>query len=281
MRLKDILPPILTELAKKHQSITTYKNFEEALAYCSQDAYQNGELCNMIADKTLAYVKSLKTKPYHLNPTSVYLAFALNYYASTARKFTITVLDFGGACGAHYFEVRNLIPPGTSLNWVVVETEQMIKSAQSRGFETGEVSFVPEIGKCNMDIDFIYSSSALQYVPAPYRFLQELINVGAKMILFNRMMFNQNNYDFITVQRSSFSANGPGKLPQGYTDRPVKYPHTTMSNTKMNSLMADGGYECFSEFDEPSGKLSLGKENILGKGMLFVQKAFLPAALPL
>lgn len=274
MRLKDFFPPIITDLVRKNQKIATYKSYEGALSRCSHNAYQNEELCNVIADKTLLHIQSLKARPYQFNPSTIYLAYALNYFANATGKRSISVLDFGGACGAHYYEVRNIVPSAISLNWIIVETEQMIRSAVSRGLVKGEVSFVARIEDAKSEIDFIHSSSALQYVPVPYDFLQKLINVGAKMILFNRMMFNKNNYDIITTQRSFLSSNGPGKLPQGYTDRPVKYPHTTMSNQKINSILVEGGYECFSEFNEASGKLSLGKEDIIGKGLLFMNSNF-------
>lgn len=272
MKVKDFLPPVITDFAKRNQKIKTYETYEEALSFCSQDAYQNEELCNMIADKTIAHIQQLTAKPYSYTPTTVYLAFALNYFASLTNKQGITVVDFGGACGAHYFEIRNTVAPHISLKWIVVETEQMIKASVSRGLSNGELCFVSSVENLTEEVDFVHSSSALQYVPRPYDFLKGLLSTGAKMILFNRMMFNKNNHDIITVQRSLLSSNGPGKLPSGYTDKPVKYPHTTMSYDKMNSAMTANGYECFSEFDEPSGKFSLGKEEVLGKGLLFVKK---------
>ena len=274
MDLKNFLPPIATDFIRKNQKIVKYKSYEEALSHCTSNAYQNEELCHIIADKTLIHNESLK-KPFTFNPTTVYLAFALNYFANASGKRSITVLDFGGACGAHYYEVRNIIPQTISLKWIVVETEQMIRSAASRELAKGELHFMARIEDITDAVDFVHSSSTLQYVPAPFDFLKKLIDVKAKMILLNRMMFNKNNDDIITVQRSFLSSNGPGKLPQGYTDRPVKYPHTTMSNDKMNSIMIDEGYELFSEFNEPSGKVSLGREDILAKGLLFVEKDFL------
>lgn len=281
MKLKDFFPPVITDFMKKNQKVTTYKTYEEASAYCPQEAYQNEELCNVIADKTLVHIELLKTSPFKFNPTTVYLAFALNYFANATRKQNITVLDFGGACGAHYYEVRSIIPPLVSLKWVVVETEQMIRSAASRGLAKGEVCFVARIEDCKDEVDFVHSSSALQYVPSPYSFLEKLIQVKAKMMLFNRMMFNKNDYDIITVQKSLLSSNGPGKLPAGYVDRQVRYPHTTMSNEKMKSIMTAGNYKGISEFSEASGKFSLGREEIIGNGTLFVDKHFLNAKLGL
>ena len=272
MDLKNFLPPVVSDFIRKNRRVVTYKSYEEALSHCTRNAYQNEELCNIIADKTLNHLESLKKKPFTLNPTTVYLAFALNYFANVYDKKSITVLDFGGACGAHYYEVRSVLSQAISLNWIVIETEQMIRSATSRGFANSELNFMAYIDDIEVAVDFVHSSSALQYVSAPYDFLKKLIDVRAKMILLNRMMFNKNNYDVITIQRSFLSSNGPGKLPPKYTDKRIMYPHTTMAIDRMNSMMINNGYECLSEFDEPSGKFSLGKEEILGKGLLFIKK---------
>lgn len=272
MGIKNFLPPIVTDFIRKNQKVIKYKSYDDAISQCTTDAYQNEELCNIIADKTLGHVEFLNRKPYTLNPTTVYLAFAMNYFANASGKKGITVLDFGGACGAHYYEVRSILPKTVSLKWIVVETEQMIRSAVSRGIAKGELHFIGRIEDVLEPVDFVHSSSALQYVPSPYEFLMKLINVRAKMILFNRMMFNKNNCDIITVQRSFLSSNGPGELPSGYTDKPIMYPHTTMAYDRMNSMMMSGGYECMLDFEEPSGSFSLGKEEILKKGLLFVKK---------
>ncbi len=273
MELKKLLPPVLIDFIKKNSKVTRYKSYEEALLHCSTDAYQNQELCDVIADKTLSYIDTLKKRPFKLNPTTVYLAFALNYFANVYGKRSITVLDFGGACGAHYYEVKNIFPETVLVNWLVIETESMIRSAIARGIANNELSFKSEVRDITVPVDFIYSSSSLQYVQAPYEMLDKLIALRAKMILFNRMMFNRNNEDIITIQRSLLSANGQGELPAGYEDKSIRYPHFTMSFDKMNSIMTGKGYQFLSEFEEPSGRFSLGKEDIIGKGLLYVDRS--------
>lgn len=273
MELKRYLPPVLTDFIRKSQRVIKYKSYEEALSYCTNEGYHNEELCRMIADKTLVYIESLKKAPFTLNPTTVYLVFALNYFINSSGKKNITVLDFGGACGVHYYEVRNLLPETTSLKWIVVETEQMVLSAKTKGLANAELSFIPHLENVTASIDFVYSSSTLQYVSDPYALLQNLTALKASTILFNRMLFNSTDEDIITVQRSLLSANGPGKLPLGYNDRSIKYPHFAMSFDKMNSVMNSNGYKCLSEFDESSGKISLGNTKTMGKGLLYVLKA--------
>ena len=164
-----------------------------------------------------------------------------------------------------------MIPDEIKLNWIVVETEQMVKSAISRGLAKGELRFASRIEDVTDAVDFVHSSSTLQYVPAPIDFLNRLIACNASAMLFNRMLFNKHDADIITVQRSLLSANGPGSLPPGYADREIRYPHTAIAIGKVMAAMQAGGYDCFSEFEETSGKISLGKEDVLAKGLLFLQ----------
>jgi len=271
MEIKRFLPPVVTDFIRRNKKIVRFKNYEDALSSCSNNAYRNEELCNLIADKTSIHITSLK-EPFTLNPTTVYLAFSLNYFVNAFGKKNITVLDFGGACGIHYYEVKKILPQTISLKWIVVETSQMVYSAINKKLVNDELSYTTDVENIKEPVDFIYSSSALQYVPTPYNLLKKLVAVKAKMILLNRMMFNKRNYEIITVQRSFFSANGLGKLPAGYSDKLAEYPHTTMSIDKVHLMMTDAGYFCFSDFNESSGSFLLGKEEILGKGLLFILK---------
>jgi hypothetical protein len=55
-----------------------YINYTSALEDCSVNGFQNAELCNMIADKTLSYRETLKGKPFNLTPTNVFLLAVIN-----------------------------------------------------------------------------------------------------------------------------------------------------------------------------------------------------------
>jgi putative methyltransferase (TIGR04325 family) len=275
MNIKEFLPPILMKLA---QRIIRKKDFKEYLSYnkamqvCSSDSYQNIELCNMIADKTVIYIDVLKKKPFSLDPTNVFLLAAINQYLNLFQNKSLKILDFGGACGAHYFEIRRFIPNDVSFKWYVVETAQMVKSAIDRKLNSNELVFVSSIHEINTEIDFIHSSCVLHYVHSPYEFTKMLININANWIFFNRMMFNENDRDFVTVQKSFLSSNGPGKLPKDYTDRIISYPHTTLSFCKFNSMIINSGYESEWTFLETSGSYQIKNEKINGKGLLYVRK---------
>ena len=275
MILKEFIPPILNRWLKRALKLADnkeYKNYSQAIKACTSNAYLNVELCNMIADKTVSHERKLNEKPFILNPTNVFLLSAINQYIIDYSKRDLTILDFGGACGAHYFDINRFMPKEVTLKWFVVETPQMIKSAQEKKIGNNELIFISSLKDFRTNIDIIYSSCALHYVPDPYEIISEMISIKADWILFNRMMFNENDRDFVTVQKSFLSANGPGKLPAGYTDKILSYPHTTLSFEKFNSFFANNGYELAWIFDELTGSYQIKNEKIIGKGMLYKSK---------
>lgn len=275
MNPKDFLPPILLRLARRSFSAQThreYGSYSEALSECRSDAYQDAELCDVIADKTVVQKERLQQQPFSLRANNAFFLAAIHRHLSLHSSKSLTVLDFGGACGDHYFEIRRLIPSDVALKWFVVETERMVRSALDRNLNKGELTFATSIADVKTEVDFVHSSSALQYVPSPYEFLGTLANIEAKWMFFNRMMFNEDDRDFVTVQRSLLSENGPGDLPEGYTNRFVSYPHTTMSFRKFDASVIAHGYHPEWMFLESSGSYQIGNEKISGKGLLYSRK---------
>ena len=202
----------------------------------------------------------------------MFLLAAINQYLNVNSTKSIKVLDFGGACGAHYFEIKRFIPNDVSLKWYVVETAQMVNSAFDRKLNSNELFFLSSVEDIKTEIDFIHSSGTLQYVHSPYESTNMLININANWIFINRMIFNENDRDLITVQKSFLSSNGRGMLPKGYTDKIISYPHTTMSFRKFNSTIINNGNKAEWMFLETSGSYSVKNEKIIGKGMLYVRK---------
>jgi len=276
MDTKDLFPPILLDSLKKIRGLINdkeYASYSDAIKACSQNAYENFDLCNMIADKTLLYRDRMTVKPFTLSPTNVFLLSAINQYITVSGKKKVTVLDFGGACGAHYFELRRLIPLEIALEWYVIETSQMVKSAMDKKIGTTELHFSEAIEKIAVKIDFVHTSGALMYVPDPYYFINKLCSINAEWVFLNRMMFNKGAEDFITIQKSHLASNGPDvALPSGYNDRVISYPHTTMSFDKFNSAFLNNGYDLEWLFEEASGNHSIANYKTIGCGLLYCKK---------
>lgn len=86
--VKDFVPPIIVRLGIDYllKDFKEYQSYSEAMNACTSEAYQNIELCNMVADKTLIHIEKLKEKPFNLNPNSVFLSSAINQYINTFSK---------------------------------------------------------------------------------------------------------------------------------------------------------------------------------------------------
>src|SRR5689334_22774276 len=70
------------------------------------EGYENSELVDVVFRKTLAYNPPKEDWPDLVGAS--------------------TVLDFGGACGAHYKEAQHYTP---DVRWAVVETPAMVRKA--------------------------------------------------------------------------------------------------------------------------------------------------------
>ena len=63
------------------------------------------------------------------------------------------------------------------------------------------------------------------------------------------------------------SSNGIGELPEGYTDRLIKYPFTFLSETKLINQIQEK-YLLVAKFDDKSGIYEVKGEDIVGYGLL-------------
>jgi len=273
---KKIILKILRRLKRNVAGFTKaattkyYDSYDDALKDCpTQKAYENKELCFMIGDKTKNFIKTFENKPYILNATNIFLIGAIQNYFLNYSTNKITILDFGGACGLHYYETRRYIPKNYNIKWFVAETEEMVDAANKHGLENEELKFINNIENENNAIDLVYSSCALQYVPNWKEYLNKLIEKNAKYMLFNRMMFNENDKTFITLQMSDLSGNGPGPMPEKYEDKNIFYPHTTISYKEFNKIIMQNGYNMEWCFEEQSGSRMINNEKIIGRGMLY------------
>ncbi len=90
----------------------------------------------------------------------------------------MNVVDFGGACGAHYFHLKKLI--NKKFNWTVVETPAMVAMAKS--LETDELKFTADLEQAlKGKVDLIHTSGALQCVDDPMKYLRQLTGSGASI----------------------------------------------------------------------------------------------------
>lgn len=274
--IREFIPPIILKMLRKNTIANSYQiflNYQEALKLCTTNTYEEEELIEVILKKTKLFSSNINAAVIPIWDTTAYSLLSLINPIIENKTNSINILDFGGACGAHYFHLRSLIDKNLKLNWAVVETPTMAKYAKE--LETDELSFfdnfadaIKKLGK----IDLLHTSGTLQCVENPQKYLDEILNCHAKWLLFNRLGLNKFDRDIVIIHSSSLSEHGIGKLPEGYTDREVKYPFNFQSEAKFLKAIEEK-YSLVAKFNDQSGMYPIHGEEIVGYGLLCKQKA--------
>lgn len=177
----------------KKIQIEFYETYGDAQKACTGLGYEDDGLVRVVFEKTRL------TKEYMLSgemPLSEYgtqsLLAVLMAWHQIGDRNKLRVIDYGGACGAHYFQIRPFLPRDIQLDWVVVETPPMVEKAGS--FETSELHFADSMREAQerlQNVDLLHSSGTLQYVPDPLklRFADTKNLIGDREILVNTGLF--------------------------------------------------------------------------------------------
>ncbi len=167
-----------------------------------------------------------------------------------------TVLDFGGGCGLHYKLASKHSP---NVRWAVVETPAMVRRASE--LTTKRLAFFTDIAEAARwlgRIDIMHSNGALQYTPDPLAVLNRLCDLGAKKMVWERVLLSKGGVEK-DVQTSFLGDNGPGfvSIPK---EKIVRYPRIRIA--EKDFLAAHRGYELmqrgsdwfwFLRYDPPCG----------------------------
>ncbi len=247
--------------------LNKFDSYQEALQYCSGGAYEQEQLIKLILEKTIRYAESLDREPLEISATQAYSLLAL-IKPITNQQEVIKVLDFGGACGAHYFHIRKMIDKHIRFQWVVVETPTMVKYAKT--LENDELSFVSDMSAAQEilgQIDIVHASGVLHFVDEPFKYLQQIVDSGAQCLLLHRLGLNEADQDIVALHYSKLSWNGHGALPEGYQDRWIQYPCIFVSEQRF-LRMIKSKYDITMRFEDSSGTFSLVGEQTVGYGMV-------------
>ena len=253
MSVRDLVPPALLRALKKTGGgfPLVYSTYEEALAACASSGYEDEQLVAVIREKTRRLRDALRAPgPLGVNLTNFRTPLGI---ALACRGPVLRVIDYGGACGAHYFTARKLLDTDVKLIWNVVETPAM--AAGAKDLENEELRFfsdVDEAWRHAGTVDLLFSSSTLQYVPDAYGTLAALVGRRAERVFLTRLGLGLGAREVVCVQRSRLSTNGPGPLPSGFTDREVRYPMTAMAKESVERIIGTE-YEIRIAFEEDKG----------------------------
>ena len=236
MRLRDFVPPIIVKLARQlEQRQDLYPSYEDAQRIC-KNGYEDDYLTSIVYEKTRIYRDSLlKQHPFEIEIGVLRVLIALSL---ASRDDELNVIDFGGACGAHYYIAKAVFGKWINLRWHVVETGKMVSKASS--LQDQQLQFFDSVQKAKSGFDHInlvFSSYALQYVPQPYELLEQLVECKADNLFITRIGLSTLSKELISIQKSNLSDNGPGPMPNGLQDGAIEYPVTFSRKDKFEEIL--------------------------------------------
>ena len=264
MHLKEFIPPILLRVIRKSNVLDSkvYASYHEAALACSNYGYEQEALVNIVFEKTKRYRDLLYTqRPLEVDMTNVRTPLGL-CLALKSIVNEMHVIDFGGACGAHYFIAKALFGERVKLKWYVVESSAMAR--KGKALENGELRFFDDLSIAKAQIaqlDLVFSSGTLQYVPDPYMTLKDLTECGAECIFLTRWGLIIGERELVCVQESTLSSNGPGPLPNGMADGVARYPMIAVRKDRVEQIL-DERYEIRMQFSEDRGAYRLDGHSI-------------------
>ena len=211
-----------------------YASYAAALEGCG--GYEEADLLDVISAKTRVVRDEAAALENAASESDIHSLLALMTCALETRKPVLKVLDFGGACGAHYYNLRRLIPR-PQLQWVIVETPGMAERANGLVQNGASLSAVASVADAvralDGTVDLVHASGALQCTPDPFAALAALLEVRAPVLLLTRGAVTTGTREIIVVHESSLASNGPGPLPPQFQDRSVSYPFVFASRDRL------------------------------------------------
>jgi putative methyltransferase (TIGR04325 family) len=224
-----IVPGLLRPYVRKARaflarpaSTRPYASYQDALSHCGH-GYEDQELAEVMLAKTQMLLRSdLGAVLY-----PPFVNALMDSISASRGNGPVRVLDFGGSFGLYYFLCRQLA--SFPIRWAVVESETVANLGQA--LASDHLSFFSNLRAAQdwlMAADIIFANGAIQYTPDPVSVLSQLVELKAQRLLFLRTAIARGATQ-ITIQDSLLSSNGPGGLPPGVTDRPLRYPRTFLA----------------------------------------------------
>ena len=260
--IKQLLPPILfntiktlNNREKKYGFFGDYKSWDNACKDCT--GYDSELILNKVRD---ALLKVKNGEAVYERDSVLFDRIQYSFpllagllRAASANQNKLSVLDFGGSLGSHYYQYRYFLSELDVLSWNIVEQEKFVECGQKL-FQDEQLNFYHDIDTC-VELakpDVLIMSCVAAYVHEPYTLITSLISHKFKYIIFDRTAFTCNNSDRLTVQMV------PPSIYQ------ASYPAWFLSKSKFLDLFQDK-YKLLVEFD------SFDKVNIESefKGFIF------------
>jgi putative methyltransferase (TIGR04325 family) len=152
----------------------------------------------------------------------------------------ISILDFGGAAGIHYFHSLSTIRSSIS-RYVICESPAVSKNLSEISSPILFVSTLDHFRRDEFEVGI--ASGSLQCVKDPYESLEKLIHATQYLVLDRMPIVSEITQDEILVQKS-FSKSG----------RRISYPVWFLSEEKFKQKISDFGGEILCSWEVPEDR---------------------------
>ena len=180
--------------------------------------------------------------------------------AAATNQGRLNVLDFGGSLGGTYFQCRNFLSEINDFHWSVVEQPAQVACGKT-DFANHELHFYESVDDClhEQNPNVLLLSGVLQYLPEPYAFLENALQIGIPYVIVERTAFNANGVDRLTIQH----------VPASVYE--ASYPAWFLSESSLRRIFAPG-YDLICEYlGDDQAELEGGKA--VFKGFQFQRKS--------
>lgn len=269
--VKDLMPPGLLRLTRSFRTPPAdpygysgdYATFTAALSDCKTRGYSDAGIIARVSEQT----RELKQRRNggtsagaELLDGRVLQNLAAALFAiSNVTHRPLSVLDFGGGLGIHYFQMSPFLPGGATLSWLVCETAEMAEEGNRR-FATGGLRFISSIDEAQGPFDLVISSGAIQCVPAPADMLARHAALSDRL-LFNRLPLIASERDRLTIHNVD---------PAIYA---ASIPIWFFSERRWFAQLDGLGFDVAMRWTVPQDVLTLDGEQVILQGLVARRRA--------
>jgi putative methyltransferase (TIGR04325 family) len=226
--IKDWCPPILL----KHWRLPVppnfkskqpgSKNFSETYSTWEEAArHSTGYEAQNILDRTLE--ATLKAKNGEAvferdsalldHPEYPFFLISCLLHIALQKGRKLNVLDFGGALGSSYFQIRKFLTGIQELHWSVVEQKKHVEYGK-RYIEDNVLHFYYTIEECitHQEPDVVILSGVFSVLERPYEIIQKVVESDIEYVIVDRQPLSNWDHEeiaVVTVPPSIYNASFP------------------------------------------------------------------------
>ena len=229
---------------KNDNLFQTYSTYN--LASKEGNTYVSKDLTRVIAAKGFNFKKTMEdNSEVNLNGLNDSKAIrTLIAIACSQNGESLSILDFGGGTGHHYFIAKKLLTEDIKVNWLIVETPELVNEIKKYDIENEELKFFASLSEATQycdDFDVVYANVSLCYTENPNLDLKNLLKLNYKKVFITNHPLSKNKeHDIIGLQISDLKTNGVGReIPTelNIKNKEIKYPFTIQQELEFESIV--------------------------------------------